>query len=179
MDFKCALVTGGGGGIRKALAQYFLPQGKKVTMARKTESKLQQACKDIGAAAYYVLETGAVSEIPTFVCRVVSEHPKLDSLVNNAAYRGPCALIKRLILTWQGKSYAVVINASSILRFSPFSLIDPVHNGTKAWVHFWSVNLSKNPNGQSIEEFMAELSKRFASGDEMIRSGMSLDIIRQ
>ncbi|KAJ5103380.1 hypothetical protein N7532_003909 [Penicillium argentinense] len=36
---------------------------------------------------------------------------------------------------------ATVINASSILGFVPFSVINPVYNGTKAWLHFWSMNL--------------------------------------
>ena len=69
--------------IGKALAQHFISQGKKVIIAGRTESKLQQACKDIGAAAYYVLDTDVVSEIPVFTHKLVSEHPDLDCLVNN------------------------------------------------------------------------------------------------
>ncbi|ETI23515.1 hypothetical protein G647_05317 [Cladophialophora carrionii CBS 160.54] len=35
----------------------------------------------------------------------------------------------------------VIINVSSILGFLPSSVINPVYNGTKAWVHMFSLNL--------------------------------------
>tara|TARA_R110002003_G_scaffold197_5_gene15365 strand:- start:4452 stop:4592 length:141 start_codon:yes stop_codon:yes gene_type:complete len=40
-DFKTALVTGGGGGIGKALSQQLIKDGKKVIIAGRTESNLQ------------------------------------------------------------------------------------------------------------------------------------------
>lgn len=92
MDFQCALITGGGGGIGKALAQHFISQGKKVIIAGRTEANLQMTCKEIGAAAYYVLDTGAVSEIPAFVRKLTSEHPELDCLVNNAGVQRPLSV---------------------------------------------------------------------------------------
>lgn len=36
---------------------------------------------------------------------------------------------------------AVIINVSSVLGYVPTSVINPVYNGTKAWVHFWTMNL--------------------------------------
>ncbi|KAI0527713.1 NAD(P)-binding protein [Xylaria bambusicola] len=167
MDFKCALVTGGGGGIGKALAHELISQGKKVIIVGRTESKLKQACKDIGAAADYVLDTGVVSEIPAFVRYLISEHPELDCLVNNAGVqrslsvldmapeelleradqeidinaRGPMHLTLHLMTHFKQKPQAIVINVSSVLGFAPFSLINLVYNGTKAWLHFWSINL--------------------------------------
>ncbi|KFA81947.1 hypothetical protein S40288_11189, partial [Stachybotrys chartarum IBT 40288] len=47
MDFQCALMTGGGGGIGKALAKYFISKGKKVIIAGRTESNLKSAAQDI------------------------------------------------------------------------------------------------------------------------------------
>jgi short-subunit dehydrogenase involved in D-alanine esterification of teichoic acids len=35
----------------------------------------------------------------------------------------------------------VIINVSSILAYLPYSVINPVYNGTKAWVHMFSMNL--------------------------------------
>jgi short-subunit dehydrogenase involved in D-alanine esterification of teichoic acids len=35
----------------------------------------------------------------------------------------------------------VIINVSSVLGFLPSSVINPVYNGTKAWVHMFSLNL--------------------------------------
>ncbi|KAI0872214.1 NAD(P)-binding protein [Hypoxylon argillaceum] len=177
MDFQCALITGGGGGIGKALAQHFISQGKKVIIAGRTEANLQMTCKEIGAAAYYVLDTGAVSEIPAFVRKLTSEHPELDCLVNNAGVqrplsvttmapedflqkadeeinintRGPMHLALHLLSHFRGKPHGLIINVSSVLGLSPFSLVNPVYNGTKAWLHFWSINLRAQLEGTNIK----------------------------
>ncbi|KAI8631778.1 NAD(P)-binding protein [Xylariaceae sp. FL1651] len=166
-DFKCALVTGGGGGIGKALSEYFISKGKKVIIAGRTESSLQSTAKEIGAAGYYVLDTGVMSDISVFVKKITSEHPELDCLVNNAAVqrplevqkqdaeeflskadqeidiniRGPMHLAIGLLPHLTSKSHAVIMNVSSVLGFVPFSIINPVYNGTKAWLHSWSMNL--------------------------------------
>ncbi|KAK3938699.1 hypothetical protein QBC46DRAFT_439765 [Diplogelasinospora grovesii] len=166
LSFKCALITGGGGGIGKAMAAYFISKGKKVIIAGRTESKLQESAKDIGAAAYYVLDTGKVAEIPAFCGKITKEHPDLDCLVNNAGVqkpldmvkdedfltradqeidiniRGPMHLALALLPHFKAKEDgAVIMNISSVLGFVPFSIINPVYNGTKAWLHFWSMNL--------------------------------------
>ena len=168
LGFTCALVTGGGGGIGKAISQYFIKKGKKVIIAGRTESKLRETATEIGAAAYYVLGTGKVADIPPFVEKITAEHPELDCLVNNAGVqrplrileedaeeflakadqeidiniRGPMHLTLGLLPHFRGKrDGAVIVNVSSVLGFVPFSVINPVYNGTKAWLHFWSMTL--------------------------------------
>ncbi|KAB5576300.1 short-chain dehydrogenase [Coniochaeta sp. 2T2.1] len=166
LGFDCALVTGGGGGIGKAISQYFISKGKKVIIAGRTESTLQETAKEIGAAAYYVLDTGKVADIPPFLEKITKEHPNLDCLVNNAGIqrplkiledqdfltkadqeidiniRGPMHLTLGLLPHFRSKENgAVIMNVSSILAFVPFSVINPVYNGTKAWLHFWSMTL--------------------------------------
>lgn len=56
--------------------------------------------------------------------------------------RGPMHLTLALLphLTAQ-KGGALIVNVSSVLGYNPFSVINPVYNGTKAWLHFWSMNL--------------------------------------
>ena len=166
-SFTTALVTGGGGGIGKALAHQLIKDGKKVIIAGRTESKLQSASKDIGAAAYYVLDTGDVASIPKFVEKLIKEHPDVDCIVNNAGVqrpldvnkddpaefagkadqeidiniRGPMHLTLHLLRHLKSKPNALVVNISSVLGFVPFSVINPVYCGTKAWLHFWSMDL--------------------------------------
>ena len=89
LNFNCAVVTGGGGGIGRALAEYFISKGKKVLIAGRTESKLQSTAREIGAAGYYLLDTGKTSDIPPFVERITKDHPDLDCLVNNAGVQRP------------------------------------------------------------------------------------------
>ena len=167
LDFKCALVTGGGGGIGKAMSQYLVKQGKKVIIAGRTEKNLQETQKEIGCEAYYVLDTGKADSIPAFVQKITKEHPELDCLINNAGVqrplefnkmktedflskadqeidiniRGPMHLILNLLPHFKTKDFACIMNVASILGFIPFSIINPVYNGSKAWVHFFTMNL--------------------------------------
>ncbi|GAM88300.1 hypothetical protein ANO11243_063330 [Dothideomycetidae sp. 11243] len=167
LDFKCALVTGGGGGIGKALAQHLVSQGKKVIIAGRTEKNLQESSKEIGCAAYYVLDTGDMQAIPKTIQKITREHPELDCLINNAGVqrpldfnetpaedflgkadqeidiniRGPMHLIVQLLPHLKTKPHACIMNVSSVLGFLPFSVINPVYNGTKAWLHMFTMTL--------------------------------------
>jgi NADP-dependent 3-hydroxy acid dehydrogenase YdfG len=55
LDFKCAIVTGGAGGIGRAIAEYLLKEGKEVILVGRTEATLQQTQKEIGATGMFVL----------------------------------------------------------------------------------------------------------------------------
>jgi short-subunit dehydrogenase involved in D-alanine esterification of teichoic acids len=65
--FNTAVITGGGGGIGKAMAEYVIKQKNKVIIVGRTESTLQQTAKEIGAAGYYVLDTGAMDAVSSFI----------------------------------------------------------------------------------------------------------------
>jgi NADP-dependent 3-hydroxy acid dehydrogenase YdfG len=61
LSFTTAIVTGGGGGIGRAMAEYLLSIGKKVIIVGRTEKTLSQTAKELGhGTAYYVLDTGKV-----------------------------------------------------------------------------------------------------------------------
>lgn len=53
----------------------------QVIIVGRTESTLKESAKEIGATAYYVLDTGDVPAIEPFVKKVISEHPEVDCLV--------------------------------------------------------------------------------------------------
>jgi len=85
LDFKHALVTGGGGGLGYAMSSWLIAHDKKVTIVGRTESKLQEAAKTLGNdTSYYVLDTGKVADIPGVVKKVLSEHADIDCVINNA-----------------------------------------------------------------------------------------------
>ncbi|TVY25972.1 putative oxidoreductase [Lachnellula hyalina] len=164
LSFKCAIVTGGGGGIGRAMAEYLISINKKVLIVGRTEKNLAQTAKELGrGTSYYVLDTGDISSIPSFIKKVISEHPDVDCLINNAGVqrplnvnnfelekadqeininiRGPMHLAIGFLPHFKTKPAATIINVSSALGFIPFSIINPVYNGTKAWLHFWTLNL--------------------------------------
>jgi short-subunit dehydrogenase involved in D-alanine esterification of teichoic acids len=171
LDFKCALITGGAGGIGLAIAKYLVSKDKKVIIAGRTESKLQTASKDLGDVPYYILDTSDTYSIEGFVHKLTTEHPEVDCLINNAGVQRPLDVNKmnseeflskadnELLTNIHGpmhltlnllphlKSHsaagngAVIMNVSSVLGINPFSIINPVYNGSKAWMHFWTMNL--------------------------------------
>jgi len=167
LDFKCVLITGGGGGLGRAFAEYLIKKGKKVIIVGRTESNLKSTASEIGATAYYVLDTGRIDSIPSFVQKVTKDHPEIDCLINNAGVqrpleisklegteflekadqeidiniRGPMHLILNLLPHFKTKEYACIMNISSTLGFLPTSIINPNYNGTKAWVHMFTTNL--------------------------------------
>ena len=149
------------------MAEELIRRGKKVIIAGRTESSLKQTASEINAAAYYVLDTGDTASIPSFVSRLTSDHPDLDCVINNAGVqrplqvfgpdytfdlskadqeidiniRGPMHLIVALLPHFEKQDHAVIMNVSSVLGFIPFSVINPVYNGTKSWLHSFTTNL--------------------------------------
>ncbi|OJJ43895.1 hypothetical protein ASPZODRAFT_73295 [Penicilliopsis zonata CBS 506.65] len=168
LPFSCAVVTGGGGGLGKALSSYLISKGKRVILAGRTESNLRETMEEIGATDYFVLDTGRVDQIPSFIAEVTKKHPDLDCLINNAGVQRPLQVLKDQPETFLEKADeeininirgpmhltlgllehfknrpggATIMNVSSLLGFVPFSVINPVYYGTKAWLHFWTMNL--------------------------------------
>ena len=147
------------------MAEELISQGKKVIIVGRTESKLKTAAQKLGdATPYYALDTGDIKAIKPFVERVTKDHPDVDCLINNAGVqrpldvndfdlekadqeidiniRGPMHLAIGFLPHFKSKSEgAVIINVSSVLGYIPISVVNPVYNGTKAWMHFWSMNL--------------------------------------
>lgn len=166
LSFQCAVITGGSGGLGYAMAEYLLNKGKKVIIVGRTDSKLESAAQKLGkGTSYYTLDTGSIARIAPFVDRLVKDHPETDCLINNAGIqrplsitkdfslekadqeidiniRGPMHLTIALLPHFRSKSHgAVIMNVSSLLGYIPISIINPVYNGTKAWLHMWSMNL--------------------------------------
>ena len=168
LSFQCALITGGGGGLGKAMAEALIAMGKSVIIAGRTEASLKKTASEIGAKDFFVLDVSNITAISGFVKEVVSKHPELDCVINNAGVqrpfqimgpdydfdlshadqeidtniRGPMHLSVSLVPHFNNlPNGGVIMNVSSVLGYNPFSIVNPVYNGTKAWVHFFTMNL--------------------------------------
>lgn len=168
LSFKCALITGGAGGLGRAMAETLIGLGKEVIIAGRTEASLQKTASEIGAKAYYLFDVSNIPSIAGFVKKITSEHPELDAVINNAGVqrpfqilgpdygfdldkadneldtnvRGPLHLCVGLVPHFNSlPNGGVIMNVSSVLGYSPVSLVNPVYNGTKAFVHFFTMNL--------------------------------------
>ncbi|RWR01230.1 short-chain dehydrogenase [[Pantoea] beijingensis] len=88
------LVVGGSSGIGEAIAQAFVRQGAKVTIASRSEDKLKAAAQRIGQVNSVVLDTADNAAIEAFF----AQHHPWDHIAISAA-QTPFGLVKELSLS--------------------------------------------------------------------------------
>ena len=90
---KVAIVTGGGRGIGRAIAQGFAAEGAAVTVTARTASQLEETVASIEAAGGRALAVSADVSEPSAAEQVLAETEAqfgpVDVLVNNAGVNGP------------------------------------------------------------------------------------------
>lgn len=163
--FSVALITGGGGGLGKALAQSLIKNGKKVIIAGRTESNLKQSATGLGSSCigYYVVDLTKVETLSEFAAKVVKEHPELDCVINNAGVQkmldfkkevkasdlseeistnitALVTLCAKFSKHLQSKSSSALMNVASGLAYVPLAKI-PVYCATKAFVKSFTQSL--------------------------------------
>jgi uncharacterized oxidoreductase len=157
------LITGGGSGIGEALAHRFHDAGNTVIVAGRRQDALEKACEGRANMHALTLDVESAQGIADFAHRLLTAHPRVNVLVNNAGIMrfedmahkrdladaeatittnllGPIRLIDALIdhLTAQGN--AAIINVTSGLAFVPLATT-PSYNATKAAIHSYTVAL--------------------------------------
>jgi len=85
LTHKVAIITGGGSGIGKAIAQAFVREGAQVVISGRNQVKLQSAAKEIGPNCVPVTcDVADPAEITSLVNAAVEKFRRVDILVNNA-----------------------------------------------------------------------------------------------
>jgi len=83
---RSALITGGSGGIGRAIGRRFADEGAIVALADLDAAAAERAAAEIGGGAYGIgLDVTSVESIGAAVERVVADRGGIDILVNNAA----------------------------------------------------------------------------------------------
>jgi len=168
LSCRKVLITGGNGGLGRAFAEALIARKISVIIVGRTEKALAETAKEIGAADYFVLDVSKIDSIKPFIDKVLEKHPDLDGLINNAGVqkpfqalgpeysfdlevadqeididiRAPMHLCIGLIKHFNSlKDGAVIMNVGSVLGWNPSSIINPVYNGAKSWVHSFTANL--------------------------------------
>jgi len=89
-----ALVTGGKGGIGRAIAEALITEGSRLTITGRHEEELRATAEEIGSD-FIVADVGDEADAKRTVAEVLDKHGQLDILVNNAGY----GLFKPLVET--------------------------------------------------------------------------------
>ena len=167
------LITGGGSGIGRGLAEAFHALGNKVIIAGRRQSALEETTDANPGMASVTLDINDPDAIRSFAAEVIELHPTLNVLINNAGITrrenlkdranpaeaeaiittnvlGPIRLTAALLPHLQKQSRAVIINVSSGLAFVPFPL-GPTYSASKAFLHSYTQSLRFQLKETSVE----------------------------
>lgn len=168
------LITGGGSGIGRGLAQALHSTGNKVIIAGRRPEPLQEVVRANPGMASLVLDVADPASIRTVAERLAHEHPALNVLVNNAGIMrfesvvadstgtadaeatiatnllGPIRLTAALLPQLCKQERATVINVTSGLAFVPLAAT-PSYSATKAALHSYTQSLRFQLRGTPVE----------------------------
>jgi uncharacterized oxidoreductase len=168
------LITGGTSGIGRELAREFHARGNTVIIAGRRQALLDEITAEHPGMAGYVLDVEDAASIVAFAARVVTEHPALNILVNNAGVMipedltqpqaalaiaeqtvainllGPIRLTAALLPHLLAKPKATVVNVTSGLAFVPLAAT-ATYSATKFGLHAYTEALRHQLRNTSVE----------------------------
>jgi uncharacterized oxidoreductase len=171
------LITGGGSGIGRALAEAFHKLGNRVIIAGRRKQVLDDTVAANPGMSSAVLNIEDVASIRAFAAKLIADFPTLNAVIHNAGIMrpenllaqpedladaeaiittnllGPIRLTAALLPHLQKQPHAAILTVSSGLAFTPMAMT-PTYNATKAAIHSYTQALRyqlKSTNVQVIE----------------------------
>jgi uncharacterized oxidoreductase len=157
------LITGGGSGIGRGLAEAFHALGNQVIIAGRRQSALDETADANPGMASVRLDIDDPAAIKAFAAEVTKLHPKLNVLINNAGIcrlekladqadtveaeavittnlLGPIRLTAALLPHLLMQPRATIVNVTSGLAFVPFPIM-ATYSATKAALHSYTQSM--------------------------------------
>lgn len=123
LEGKTAIVTGGGSGIGRAIAQRFAKEGARVLIAGRRQSKLEEVAASDGNIAYVVANLTKSEDVAKLVEEAKKRFGgKLDILVNNAGWC-PVQSIKEITLADYDKAFSLDVRAVVDMTIQGLSMV--------------------------------------------------------
>ncbi len=168
------LITGGGSGLGRGLAEAFHRAGNEVIITGRRQSALDNTVRANPGILARVLDVDSPEEIQRFAAAVKTEFPRLNVLINNAGIMkaenlktgaedlptaeatistnllGPLRLTAALLPTLMAQPQATIMTVTSGLAFVPIAT-NPTYCATKAAIHSWTQSLRYQLRDTSVE----------------------------
>ncbi len=194
------LVTGGGSGIGRGLAEALHRAGNQVVIAGRRRQPLQAIASANPGIEWRQLDLADRASITNLAVELVDSHPGLNVLVNNAGVMqtedlrtggvtdiaestvavnlvGPIRLTAALLPTLLGQQHAAIVNVTSALAFVP-KADAPSYSATKAGLHAYTESLRhqlRRTPVQVIEIIPPRVETDMLAGQRDGADAMSLD----
>jgi uncharacterized oxidoreductase len=166
------LITGGGTGIGRGLAEALLKEGNKVIITGRRKAKLDETIKANPGMQAFALDVDDPGMVDDVAHQIAKEFPDLNVLINNAGIAGPeelsegkldtaeaivatnilgpVRLTAALLPSLLKQKNAVVMNVTSGLGFLPLALM-PTYSASKAFMHSYSESLRYQLQDSKVE----------------------------
>jgi uncharacterized oxidoreductase len=189
------IITGGGSGIGRALAEKFQSAGNTVIIASRNQVRLDAVAAANPGMIAMALDIADGAAIQAFAKQVIAEHPSLNMVINNAGMMvaepytndpvdigiGDATVITNLMGTIRlsaallphllKQPKATLMTVSSGLAFVPLALT-PTYSATKAAIHSWSTALRIQLRKSSVQ--VIELAPPYVQ-TELMGAGQASD----
>ena len=174
MSGNTILITGGGSGIGRGLAEAFHKLGNHVIIAGRRESVLHEVVAANPGMHFMVMDTKHPMSIRVAAAKIEAEYPALNVVISNAGVQrihdfgagdgldepaakeeietniwGALRVADAFLPHLKTKPDAVLVNVSSGLAFVPLAQF-PVYCATKAFVHSFSQSLRHQLRGTGV-----------------------------
>jgi uncharacterized oxidoreductase len=156
------LITGGGSGIGRGLAEAFYQRGNTVIITGRRVERLLATCAANPGMIAVELDVQDPQAIRQVTTQIIKDHPALNVLINNAGIMelddvsstvddeklatvlatniaGPIRMSGALVGHLRQQADAVIINVSSILGFVPLAPT-AAYSATKAAIHSYTLS---------------------------------------
>ena len=172
--YNTILITGGGSGIGRGLAEAFHALGNQVIIAGRGQKRLEETTAANPGMKSLIVDIADAGSIGEFAAHVIQDFPQLNVLINMAGIMkneklldqkepladmeatvatnllGPIRLTAALLPQLLNQPHAAIMNVTSGLAFVPLAMT-PTYGASKAAMHSYTQSLRYQLQDTSVQ----------------------------